>query len=30
VERGIGDRGKTLGEASIAEMEDLWQQAKKP
>jgi MazG family protein len=29
VERGVGERGKTLSEAGLAEMEDLWQQAKK-
>ena len=29
VERGISARGKTLQQAGIAEMEDLWQQAKK-
>ena len=30
VERGVGERGKTLSEAGIEEMEELWQQAKKP
>ncbi len=30
VERGLGDRGKTPAEATIEEMEELWQQAKRP
>ncbi len=29
VERGLGERGKTLGEAGLEEMEELWQQAKR-
>ena len=29
VERGLGERGKTLGEAGLQEMEELWQRVKR-
>jgi uncharacterized protein YabN with tetrapyrrole methylase and pyrophosphatase domain len=29
IERALAERGKTLGDSNIGEMEELWQQAKR-